>query len=226
MAKRKLLYYGLQRSGTNFLSKIVEQHYDVDFLNKTGDRRHPSHKHFRIYDNKKIIIRENYKNNLQISALEDLEAKLAPEDQPEGYIIISKDPYSWLISYEKWAKSMKWPKPPHHFILEYNEFYRKWLELSFSSDRIILIRYSDLLVDGKKTLDEVASLFKLDRHDPDNHDVEQIRKVPRSSRFTEKKLEYYSEEHFMKKYSKKKLQEINKFIDHDLIKKLGYKSYF
>lgn len=226
MACKRLLYYGLQRSGTNFLAKVIEQQFEVEFLNKRYDRRHPKHKHFRIYDNKSLIGRENYHNDLHIQDLNDFESKLEIEGIAEGFIIISKDPYSWLISYKKWAKRMKWPAPPHPYLLEYNEFYRKWWELYMKSEKVMFIRYSDLLLNTDETLEGLSLKFNLNRHEQEASADEPITKVPYSSKFTRKKLLYYSKEKFLKKYSKKDLKDINQIIDHDLIKKLGYKSYF
>lgn len=226
MAAKRLLYYGLQRSGTNFLAMVIEQQFDVEFLNKRYDRRHPRHKHFRIYDNKSLIGRENYHNDLLVQDLNDFESKLEIEGIADGFIIISKDPYSWLISYEKWAKRMKWPDPPHPYLLEYNEFYRKWWELSKESEKVMFMRYSDLLLNTNETLSRLSQKFDLDRRKQESGEDEQITKVPYSSKFTRKKLLYYSKEKYLKKYSKKEMKDINQVIDHDLIKKLGYKSYF
>ena len=178
MTSKRLLYYGLQRSGTNFLAKIIEQQFDVELLNKRYDRLHPRHKHFRIYDNKALIGRENYRNDLLVNDLKDFENELEIGGNADGFIIISKDPYSWLISYEKWAKRMKWPAPPHPFIQEYNEFYRKWWDLSIDTNKVLFLRYADLLLNTKEVLEELSLKFQLLHFDTEERGNEEITKVP------------------------------------------------
>ncbi|MFC2129197.1 hypothetical protein ACFLQX_00285 [Bacteroidota bacterium] len=226
MARKRLLYYGLQRSGTNFLAKVIQQQFEVEFLNKRYIRSHPRHKHFRIYDNKELIGRENYHNTLLIEDLQDFENKLEISGNADGFIILSKDPYSWLISYKKWAKRMKWSDPPHPYILEYNEFYRKWWELSLQSEKVIFLRYEDLLMHTHEVLNNLSDKFELDRLPSEFIQDEQIKRVPYSAKFTSKNLKYYSRKKYLKKYSNKELKVLNALIDHDLIKNLGYKSYF
>ncbi len=74
----KLLHYGLQRSGTNFLESLVAKKYRVKFLNSNIDgirpeRSSPLHKHFRLYDEKDIVPEPKFRNELKITSFNDFE---------------------------------------------------------------------------------------------------------------------------------------------------------
>ncbi len=226
MSTKRLLHYGLQRSGTNFLKKIVQQHFDIEFINQENGRAHPTHKHFRLYDNKELIGRPNYQNDLLFRDFIDFEKQLSFEKGFDGIIVLSKDPYSWNISYSKWGKKNRWPAPPHPYLLEYNEYYRKWLQFSEESKRVILVRYVDLLSERENLLLLIQNQLGLSKRKEESGNEKTIKKVPRSSKFTKNRLKYYLKEEYLQGYNQQYLDEVNNYIDHDLIKKLGYKSYY
>ena len=93
--------YGLQRSGTNVISDFLKVNYGITFKNG-GNRNSPSHKHFRIYNNKNYIPQTNeigqYSNNYIVNNLDDMDKLLGDEMHTNKYIIIYKDIYSWLPS--------------------------------------------------------------------------------------------------------------------------------
>lgn len=143
--QRKILHYGLQRSGTNFLETVLLQNFNIKIINNNFERNHPTHKHFRLYDNKILIPESNYYNNFQLNNFNDFINSLSPDERPDGIIIISKDPYSWYLSYKSWAKKCNWIPPKHHYIEEYNQFYKKWIDFSKENDKVIFVNYINLL---------------------------------------------------------------------------------
>src|SRR5690349_12021064 len=145
-----LLLYGLQRSGTNYIEKIFTELYQIKLSNLNDDRTYAGCKHFRLYDKKDVVPEPKYLNDVQIDDYASFEKLLT--NIPDYCLVISKDPYSWLLSYEKWAKICDWLPAQHHYIEEYNLFYGKWLELADQTDKIIFVRYIDLLQDQKKEL--------------------------------------------------------------------------
>ena len=185
----KLLYYGLQRSGTNYLLSILNQRYKIQILNCDEDRALPSHKHFRLYDDKSIVPEPKFKNELVYSNFLDFENNL--KTIPDCYIILSKDPYSWLVSYEKWARKCNWPEVRHHYLLEYNLFYGKWLEFAGQTDKIIFVRYVDLLKELSNELIRIEALSGIKRLPFFIFRKQKISKVPLSSEFTEARRNYY-----------------------------------
>ncbi len=226
MSSRRVLHYGLQRSGTNFLKKTIEYHFDVALINKKLERSHIGHKHFRLYDDKSLIGRPNYINALQFADFKDFENQLPDEVKADAIIILSKDPYSWYLSYIKWGKRHNWPTPSHPDILEYNAFYKKWLQFSEESEKVVHIKYIDLLTDQETVIQSIKKQFGFEWTRGSEKVRKRIKKVPYSSKFTHKRLRYYSDELFLKDFNQQALKEINNHIDHELIEKLGYKSYF
>lgn len=223
MGTKNVLHFGLNRSGTNYLKELLLKHFDLTFLN-AEERDHPLHKHFRIYKDKTIIGRSNFLNNLQFDSFNDFEKTALSGKAAEIYFIISKDPYSWNLSYRKWGEKNNWGPAPHPPILEYNEFYRKWLEFSTESSKIYFVKYVDLITDRVNTLEKIKERFGLNlinKIDLNNR----IKKVPRSHRFTKKRLKYYLNKKYLKEYHPEELQELNKHIDQELTEKLGYNFY-
>lgn len=215
-----LLHYGLQRSGTNFIEKLLKKKYRVRFLNSDKDRSSPLQKHFRLYDNKDIIPGPLYRNDLKIPDFENFERLL--EVAPDYYLVVSKDPYSWLLSYNNWAKKCNWPIVSHHYIEEYNLFYGKWLEFSQQTGKIIFIRYVDLLQDTNKELSRLESRIDLRKGIFSQFRSNVIGKVSQTGRFSNDRRSYYLSEKYLERYNNEDFQEINSFLDLKIISQLGY----
>ena len=115
----------MQRSGTNCLETLLQKNYRVHFLNSNRDRSSPLQKHGRIYDDKNIMPEPQYQNDIYVDKFDQFEILF--DVIPEYYIIVSKDPYSWCLSYLNWAGKCGWPDVDHHYIEEYNLFYGKYL---------------------------------------------------------------------------------------------------
>ncbi len=221
----KLLHYGLQRSGTNFLKSLVAKKYRVQFLNSNidgvrPDRSSPLHKHFRLYDEKDIVPEPKFRNELKINSFNDFEELL--EVIPDYYLIISKDPYSWFLSYTDWARRSNWAEVPYHYIIEYNLFYGKWLEFSKQTKKILFVRYIDLLRDPDEELNRLGSIMHLKKKFLYMFRSNVVPKVPQSGEFSIDRRSYYLGEQYLQSYTKEGLQEINALIDPKVITLLGY----
>lgn len=214
--ERKILLYGLQRSGTNFLESLVRLNFPgCHFVN--GEVRNAiDHKHFRLYDNKAIIPEPQFLNHGQFSSFAEFEKQL-PE-VPEVFLIMSKDPYSWLVSYNNWSRKNNWPKPHYHYIEEYNLFYGKWMEFSKSTNKILFIRYVDLLQQPLEELKKIAALLHL----PDPEKLKTTKKVYASRKFTGSKKEAFLNNDHLQKISANDLNLINQKLDRQLLDFLGY----
>ena len=216
----RLLHYGLQRSGTNFLETVLKRKYRVRFLNSDEDRRSPLQKHFRLYDEKEIVSEPQYYNELKTSTFHEFEQFL--EVIPDYYLVISKDPYSWLLSYRDWALKCSWPQVSHHYIVEYNLFYKSWLEFSLLSERVLFVRYIDLLEDAEGELGRLESIMSLDKKFLSRFNPTRVTKVPMSKRFSDEQRNYYLGEEYFKSYTREVLDEINRLIDPEVLAGLGY----
>jgi hypothetical protein len=216
----KLILYGLQRSGTNYLEAQLKKNFKVTFLNNKKDRNSPLHKHFRLYDNKDAIPEPRYNNSFFFQDFISFECQLPIS--PDYYLIISKDPYSWLRSYEKWAKLCNWQSPTHHYIVEYNLFYRKWIEFSYQTNKIDFIRYIDLLADPVNVLDQLRISKELKRKTLTLFLPKNPLRVPQSRKFTPQNFRYYKNEEYLYTYSDEELQKIDDLVDFQVFSFLGY----
>lgn len=216
-----LLLSGLQRSGTNYVEKIFTERYRINFINLNDDKTYPGAKHFRLYDHKDIVPEPGYRNNVKIADYVTFEKKL--NNIPAYCLIISKDPYSWLSSYEKWAIKCNWPQVQHHYVEEYNLFYGKWLELAKQTDKIVFIRYIDLLLDLKKELRRLEESIGLKKKLRSFFISAKCSQVSQSDEFTQDHLDYYLKEQYFNKYSEAKLVEVNSLLDLNVMSRLGYK---
>jgi len=170
--------YGLQRSGTNYFESLMRLNYpDVKFLNGE-ERNHITHKHFRLYAEKKIIPEEQFANTLSAPEFSDFCRQLPVV--PDVFIIISKDPINWFVSYKKWSIKNNWPAVSHHYIQEYNLFYGMWKRYAEQSNTILFIRYDDLLRSPAEQLARVAAMLGY----PELKSIRSSNKVYASRRFT------------------------------------------
>ena len=156
------MHYGLQRSGTNFLETLLKKNFRVNIPNLRKEREHPLQKHFRLYHDKTKIPEPKYYNEYTYDHFKEFEHSLDLE-KANGIIIISKDPYSWLLSYEIWANKCSWPIPNYSYMEEYNLFLTKWREFENQTDKIIFIRYIDLLEKPEEILNQIQEKFELKR---------------------------------------------------------------
>lgn len=216
----KLLHYGLQRSGTNFLETLLKRRYRARLINEIEDRASPAHKHFRLYDEKELVPEPRYRNDVAVPNLAALERALPIV--PDHYVVISKDPHSWLLSYRDWARRVDWAPVPHHYIQEYNLFYGRWLELAEETDRIHLIRYIDLLRDTDGELGKLERTLGMQRKILYPLMSSAIRRVPRSGKFSGDRRQYYENAEFLADYDGDDLAEVERLLDKDVMHRLGY----
>lgn len=219
----KLLHYGLQRSGTNFLETLLKKNYRVRFGNSNRDRSSPLQKHCRFYADKSKIPEPKYNNNIAVSSIEQFESLF--DFVPDHYLVISKDPYSWYLSYRNWAEKCQWPTPGYHYIEEYNLFYGFFKDLCAQSDKFLFIRYIDLISNADAELDRIERAVGLRR----KFFTRAKRKIPtdvsQSGHFTQNKQDYYKNRRYLEKYTREELQALNSLLDEDVVTYLGYERH-
>lgn len=216
---KNILIYGLQRSGTNFLEKLLLKNYSVNILNDNDDRKSPLQKHFRLYDDKMYIPTSEYFNDMKFIDFSEYENVLNLSNKIDGILIIYKDPYSWLLSYKNWAKKQNWPSVNYHYIEEYSRFYEKWLEFSNEDPRIVFVNYIDLLSKTDLELKKIENIFNLKLLKVRYIFGKQynFKLVGRSKWFNNAKRNYYLNKEYLKEYDKNELELIrfkvnNKFL--------------
>lgn len=226
MARAGLLLYGLQRSGTNLLEQELRRRFRVRVLNEPHDRTAPGQKHFRLYDDKSRTPHPDYVNDYRFSGFGAFEAALPrPADH---YVLISKDPYSWLASYKTWAARCSWVAPDYPYIDEWVLFYGAWRRFAEEPDgagRIHFLRYIDLLADSEKVFTALGKRLGLAgrvRLPWQRGPRRLLGKVPQSARFTAGRARRYLEKEYLADYSAADLEQINACLDPVLMAALGY----
>lgn len=217
-----LLLYGLQRSGTNYLEALLTKNYRVQFLNSTKDRSSPLHKHCRLYREKEIIPEPQYDNKIEIETFEQFQSLFHPT--PDYYLVVSKDPYSWYQSYRAWAEKCSWPDVSHHYIEEYNLFYKTFIELSSRSDKFIFVRYVDLIDDAGAALEELEKKMRLKKRLLAHLKLRNPGNISQSAAFSESKRAYYLNREYLNEYSEEEMKTLNERLDPQVISALGYES--
>ncbi len=183
-------------------------------------RNSPHNKHFRIYDEKELVPDDLYRNDLFIESLNDLECGLS--HIPRFYFIMSKDPYSWLVSYMRWAKKCGWREPGFHYATEYQLFYKKWLDIGSEDSRVFFIRYIDLLIDPESVISDVKKKCGLEDRLLSFLMSKRVAKVGQSSTFTDDRMKYYKDKRYLADIDESDVNHINSIVSQDVLRGLGY----
>lgn len=226
-----ILIYSLQRSGSNYLKELLKKNFKVKVMNDLHNRDSILHKHFRFYDNKSIIPERKFYNTLKIDSYNDFINNI--NFKIDYIFVISKDPYSWYLSYKKWSIKCGWPIPNHDYIEEYNLFYSKLLHLSEESDKFVFIRYIDLLECPNNILNYIyfnlnfkKSLnLKITQYLNSNNYITNIKKVRQSNNFDNQKSNYYKKKKYLEYLSESEFTRINNLVDNHVTIKLGYNKF-
>jgi hypothetical protein len=222
------LLYGLQRSGTNYLEYLMKENFKgFEFKNNGYARSLPVHKHFRLYDNKSFVPEPKYLNNFFYPDFNtfDQHAKELTQVNDINYIFITKEPYSWYLSFCREAKKNKWPTllkkhVNNHYMTDYSMFCEKWLQFENESEKVIHIQYEELVKDFNGTLDKIQKIFDLEKM---HSDYANLTKVPKSKKFTKKKKSFYEKGEFKQLFTEDELFVLTKNLDAKVIKELRYK---
>jgi hypothetical protein len=199
---------------------MLKRSYRVKFLNEGHDRSSPLHKHVRLYEDKDTIPEPKYRNSICVHNVEELERLF--KQIPQIYLVVSKDPYSWFLSYKNWASNCGWPQADHHYIEEYNLFYGKLLELANDSDKFVFIRYAELVESPEQMIKDLAEKLNLNERFFGKYLRLSPSRVKHSRRFTEKRKRYYLSKEYLHQLSVTTIEDINNRLDTAVLAGLGY----
>tara|TARA_R100000008_G_scaffold61955_1_gene39250 strand:- start:424 stop:1131 length:708 start_codon:yes stop_codon:yes gene_type:complete len=223
--KPKILHYGLQRTGTNFLEAILGDNFHIELLNSAQARGEHDvcHKHARLYGNNDFVSAGFKCHN--IKDFEDFSARIKKHNPfPDFFVVTSKDPYSWLLSHRSHSthNEPRYKNIKGHPIQEYSSYYKKLISLSEQGGNFIFVKYIDMIsnVDNLVKLGELMNLEK--RVENINNNKE---KVYMSDAFSEDRRRFYMDKLYLSKLrhdSQDSIEEINQNLDKDVIEYLGY----
>jgi hypothetical protein len=225
--ERNAILYGVQRSGTNYAQQVMLKNFrDIHFPKQQSSRCLPTHKHFRLYDEKSMIPDIRYSNAFTYRSFTDFKKHLEKVAGKEfnTFIICIKDPCSWYLSYKKHARKNKYPyfkrSLNSHYLIDYNLFYRKWYDFSMEApDEVLLLKYEDLIEDLDGSLQRIGKKFKLEK----SSDVlVNPGKVPMNRTFTKAKSVYYKEKKYLDLISDRDKGVIQHLLDPEVLSAMNY----
>jgi len=220
------LLYGMQRTGSNYTQEVLFQNFqNIRFYNHVS-RCLPTHKHFRLYDEKATIPDVRFYNSFTYKRFKDFKehAELIAGREISLFIVTIKDPYSWYVSYKKHAKKngyvyIKKSLNPH-YIIDYNLFYRKWLDFSNEAPaEVLIVKYEDLISNLDDSLKRIGDKFDLERTSEVSISPE---KVSMSKKFTPRRAKYYKHNKYLELISEQELGVIQHLLDPELISSMNY----
>ena len=225
--KKSAILYGMQRTGSNYVKQVLEQNFgNIEFFNNSFARCLPTHKHFRLYDEKVIIPDARYYNSFTYKGFREFKkhAEQVVGREIELFIVCIKDPYSWYISYKKHAKKNRFPyfrrSLNSHYIIDYNLFYEKWHAFYREAPaEVLILRNEDLLRDFDGKLREMADSYGLERVLGESVNPE---KVHMSKKFTSERASYYRNSKYLDLFSEQELGIIQHLLDPGTFSELGY----
>lgn len=220
---KNILLKGLQRSGTNYFKQIIDKNINVNlFYTNLSTESH----YQNIPKYLKNVETGDYIFDLWKHNLTPLDSVLIEEYKIDGFVLIIKNPYSWIesIVYRTHIDLVETYNERYNVFEDglfridnlsklYKELYENWLNKAY------LIKYEDLLLNKKKVLIDFANEFNLKlKHEK----IENIsEKVAASHQFNDS---------FIKKYINVELSHlsieqiclINETIGEDFFNKIGY----
>ncbi|MCK5066051.1 MAG: hypothetical protein KAR16_01370 [Bacteroidales bacterium] len=225
--EKAALLYGMQRTGSNFTQQVLLQNFqNIRFCYNHHFRCLPTHKHFRLYDEKSLIPDVRYLNSFTYKGFRDFKKHV---EQIAGreigvFIVTIKDPYCWYVSYKKHAKKNKYiylkKSLNSHYIFDYNLFYRKWFDFSLEAPgEVIMVKYEDLIGDLNLSLNRIGDKFNLERS---SEVIIQPEKVLMSKKFTAVRAAFYKEKNYLDLISDQEKSVIQHLLDKELLSAFNY----
>lgn len=203
------LQYGLQRTGTNWISSLLKTNFGITFKNQM-DRTNILHKH--TY---KVI-------NTTFEEFDKSVMSALGTEQPPSYVVCIKHPYAWYLSFRKWELRCKSPDynpkgTNPEYMKKYIDFYGKWFAFQKGHpNRVYLFCYEDVLKSIKTELDRFAEHFGIIGH----AEYENVNKVSQSAVFTPSNEHFYLNQNWKKQLTndeKKMLQNVaTQVLDYDM----------
>jgi len=233
--------YGAKRSGTNYLKSIVHSNFEdvIVFSNILG------WKHGCYYGDS-LLVEDWFEKKGKVSNSERQDAerlfnKLKVDiinsirEDDIRYLISVKNPYSWMSSMIKYlGKDMsilKNKKFVEKHILNWNNVYRSWISLKDSKQYFLVVKNEDMLEDFDLNMGIIRDQLKLKTIDG-NYFMNNTNKmrnlsdgswnISNSSLKKENNNRFYIEKSYLKYFDIDMLDNINCFLNKDVMKKLGY----
>ena len=176
-----LKQYGLERTGTNYLKRLVDLNFEIKVFASILGWKHGM---FELRSNDQHTaeshldwIKQRTDKERGVLSVDNRSLSYTPEDliswcQNMGYLISYKEIHAYIASMKRFRR----PKKPWSDLVDNNtiEFwckryitkYRRWIFLYNSTDQCIFVHYDSLLEDYRVELERIRILFNLDPRGP------------------------------------------------------------
>ena len=162
-----IAHHGIQRSGTNYLLSCLDA-LNVKVVNRLDPvGRHPAHKHFRWYGDKRFIpdfLSKKYSNSLHAITCEELNY-LARFPKNTKHIVIRKSVPGAICSLmnfgirKKWFENKEDALGNYQVLLnDYTHYYQFWLRLAEISDQVCVVDYEEISKNSNKLVGALNAL--------------------------------------------------------------------
>lgn len=213
--------FGIQRSGTNYLEQLVKINFSPRSVLFLTNQLQCKHHAVDSAAGKKWL-----DEHAKLQFLRPLlrEKKL-------HFTFNVRDPMSWSLGFLKHLKRKKHPRgkpkdPKEHAfqIANMNRIYKNWRDfIEANSDRCVMIRFEDLLMDFRLILREIALQFGLTFRDTDIRPVRQeVMAGGKVSGKTYDRATYYLQKQYMKDLPKSVIDVILNETDWEVASYFGY----
>jgi len=193
---KELKIFGLRRTGTNYLSKLLNINYEVKMIGGLAGWKHGK---YRV---KKLFGHE------------------------VDCIIISKNIYSWLTSLERRYKAWNFYKIEEmsDFIQMYNLAYGDWLNIPkrLETKKCFFVKYEDLIENSFLICERMSKELSFKRKTKEFINIEKVVKPREILGLKNFNKDYYINHKYMTKYNQDIKNLIKKHIDIDIVKALNY----
>lgn len=234
--------FGVQRSGTNFVERLLRD--NITKSKPINTWQTGVWKHSYGIDTKPP--RKAKEKDIGSYGSKEYYDKIVSGEHPTIYI--HKNPYTWLSSITDKSVDIT-SSYPHvtrpnlsgtepQFMFgnlnlrtlaqhwnDHSEFwYKTWEESKKGPRPFLVYRYEDLIQSREETIRitrEIIEYYKFEYRHPNQKDISIAEKVSQSSQFTEEHRERYIKFQF-NCFSWNHIQEINKHLNKELLKKMGY----
>jgi len=216
---------GLQRTGTNYISKLLTKNFPQIEIDENHGWKHGPYCGYLFDEPSVIVVSKNiYAWLPSVWKYWKLNQGLGPDLSNlsfEEFVLSSP-------VYLEGSIDVPYLMRATNIVQFYQNAYFHWLSIRFSkSDRkICLVRYEDILTNYEQTLQDIATTFKLEtpKNENINHEIlwngsldSENEKRPFTNR------DYYLNKDYMEMYSDALIRFIHKEWDENVMSQLGYR---
>lgn len=240
---KKIKIYGERNSGTNFLSRLMVKNFDVEELRGTV----PNSNFWKSSEfNKSLYFTLTSKKNFgwKHCCVNPAKIKSNYNFQDVGFVTLTKNPYSFLLSLYKKPYHYRGNKPDnfYDFLLTkwyvqkrdnikakyYNNPIELWnskngsyidLKHTFDSQTLNL-KYEDLLANPNEILEKIANHFTINKKGVFSNYTKSTKELQKSFSYYQK---YYLDEEWINELKDKEIRIINQNLDPEIVMQYGYK---